>query len=203
MNEIDLDHLGDVWRAQPDPAELERLRRSAETVRSRARWGQAADLWLALLVSAVVLILTLSNPTVETGLVGAAAIALILISTIRQRRLRALELATLSAPTEQMLDQSILRAQTTVRRAWLSLWMMPPGLLLGLGFGAMLDRGEGSGLLERLAQSTNLKILAAVLISLAAAAIATHLIRIRRQARSELERLIQLREAYAAENAAE
>ena len=69
-----------------------------------------------------------------------------LISTIRQRRLRALELATLSAPTEQMLDQSILRAQTTVRRAWLSLWMTPPGLLLGIGFGAVLDRGEGSGL---------------------------------------------------------
>ena len=38
MSEIDLDHLGDVWRAQPDPAEIERLRRSAEAVR-RARAG--------------------------------------------------------------------------------------------------------------------------------------------------------------------
>lgn len=203
MSEIDLDRLGDVWRAQPDPAETERLQRSAEAVRRRARIGQLADVWLALVVSTVVLILMLSNPTAETGLVGGAAIMLILFSTVRQRRLRALELATLGAPTEQMLAQSILRAETTARRAWISLLMIPPGLVLGLGFGAMLDRGQGSGLLQRLAESSTLKILAAVMLSLAVAAICVHFLRIRRQARRELERLIQLRQAYEVENAAE
>ena len=32
MSDFDLDRLGDVWRQQPDPAEMERLRRTAIAV---------------------------------------------------------------------------------------------------------------------------------------------------------------------------
>ena len=203
MTEFDLDHLGDVWRAQPDPAEIERLRRSAEAVRRRARWGQLADSWLALLVSSVVLTLIISNPRIETGLVGGAAILLMLFSTLRPRRMRAAELATLGGSTEHMLDQSILRAEATVKRAGLSLLLIAPGYALGLGFGAMLDRGQGSGLLARLTSQPFVASLAAIFTLIAVAAISAHFIRIRRQARQELERLTQLRRAYEAEGAAE
>ncbi|MGE0178742.1 MAG: hypothetical protein AB7O91_02840 [Sphingomonas sp.] len=203
MSEIDIDRLGDVWRAQPDPAEIARVQRSADAVRRSARFGQLADFWLALVVSAVVLVLILSNPTPETGLVGGAAITLMLFSTMRQRRLRALELATLNAPTEHMIDQSILRAQTTVKRAGMSLVLTAPAMLLGIGFGAVLDKGSGSGLFARLTSNPGLVGLAAIMMATAVIAISLHFLRARSQARQELERLIQLRDAYEAEQAAE
>jgi hypothetical protein len=203
MSEIDLDRLGDVWRAQPEPAEIERLRRGAEAVRRGARFGQVTDFWLALVVSAVVLALIISNPRVETGLVGGATIALLLYNTVRQRRLRALELATLSGSTEHMLDQSIERAQATIRRTQFNLLTTPLGLPLGIGFGMALDRGQGSGMLQRIASEPLIAALATAALLAAIAAICVHLIRLRRRAREELHRLIQMRRAYDAEDAAE
>ena len=44
MTDFDLDRLGDVWRQQPDPAEMERLQRSAAAVSRRARWAQLVDI---------------------------------------------------------------------------------------------------------------------------------------------------------------
>ncbi|MGQ0660616.1 hypothetical protein [Sphingosinicella sp.] len=203
MSEIDLDRLGDVWRAQPDPAEIERLRRSADVVRRRARFGQIADFWLAVLVSGVVLVLIVSNPRVETGLVGGAAILLMLFSTVRQRRLRMIELATLSGSTEHMLDQSIARARATIRRARLNLLTTPLGLPLGIAFGAALDRGQGSGMYQRLTSEPLITALVAITLLVAAATICVYLVRVQREAHRELERLTQLRQAYEAEGAAE
>jgi len=202
VSDIDLDRLGDVWRAQPDPAEIERLRRSAEAVRRRARLGQVADFWLALLVSAVVLVLILSNPTIATGLVGGAAILVMLFSTVRARRLRMLELATLSGSTEHMLEQSIERVRATIRRARLNLLTTPLGLPLGIGLGAALDRGQGSGIYQRLTSEPLIAALVAIVLLVAMVTICTHLIRTRRVARQELEILIRLRQAYEAERTA-
>lgn len=199
MTEIDLDRLGDVWRAQPDPAEIERLRRSAEKVRRRARLGQITDFWLALLVSGVVLALIISNPTVATGLVGGAAILLMLYSTVRQRRLRMLEFATLSGSTENMLDQSISRTRATIRRAWLNLLTTPLGLPLGIALGAALDRGRGSGIYQRVTSEPSIAALVAIVLLVAMAAICAYLVHVLRTSRRELERLIQLRDAYEAE----
>ncbi len=203
MSDIDLDRLGDVWRAQPDPAEIERLRRSAEIVRRRARFGQIADFSLAMLVSVVVLILIISNPTIATGLVGGAVILLMLLNTTRQRRLRMLELATLSGSTEHMLDQSIARVRATIRRARINLLTTPLGLPLGLAFGAALDRGEGSGIYQRLSSEPLIATLVAIALLVAVGTICAHLIRVLRGARRDLEKLVQLRQAYEAEGAAE
>ena len=43
MSDFDLDRLGDVWRQQPDPAEMERLQKSAAAVARRARRAQVVD----------------------------------------------------------------------------------------------------------------------------------------------------------------
>lgn len=203
MSEIDLDRLGDVWRAQSDPAEIERLRRSAAKVRRSALLGQAADVWLALVVSAVVLVLIISNARIETGIAGGAAILFLLFSTVRQRRLRAIELATLNASTEHMLDQSILRVEATIRRAWLSIVLMPFGLLVGLGFGAAVDLGQGSSLLRRVMADSFLKGVVVIGLIVASIAICVHFLRIGRLARQERERLVQMRADYQAESAAE
>lgn len=203
MSEIDLDRLGDVWRAQPDPAEIERLQRSADAVRRSARAGQLADLLLAFVVSAVVLALIISNARIETALAGGAAILLILFSIVRQRRMRALELATLRGSTEHMLDQSIERAQATIRRTRFNLLTTPLGLPLGIAFGAALDRGQGSGMYQRMSAEPLIAALIGIVLLIAAAAICIHLVRAGRRARRELDRLTRLRNAYTAESAAD
>jgi hypothetical protein len=126
-----------------------------------------------------------------------------LFSTVRQRRLRMIELATLSGSTEHMLDQSIERARATIRRARLNLLTTPLGLPLGIAFGAALDRGQGSGMYQRLTSEPLITALVSMTLLVAAATICVYLIRVRRAARQELERLTQLRQAYEAEGAAE
>src|SRR5207237_8830035 len=61
MSDFDLDRLGDVWRQQPDPAEMERLRRTAIAVARRARLGAIVDVLAAVAVAAVVFVLVIIN----------------------------------------------------------------------------------------------------------------------------------------------
>ena len=56
MTDFDLDRLGDVWRQDPDPAEMAALKRTAETVARRARREQIADTGFAAVVSIAVLV---------------------------------------------------------------------------------------------------------------------------------------------------
>ena len=203
MSDFDLDRLGDVWRGQPDPAEIERLQRSADAMRRSARLGQVVDIGLAVVVTGAVMVLIISNARIETALAGGAAILLILFSMVHQRRLRAVELAILSGSTEHMLDQSIERAEATIRRARFNLVTTPLGIPLGIAFGAALDRGQGSGMLQRMSSEPLIAALVGVILTIAVAAICIHLIRISRRARRELERLTRLRNAYTLESAAE
>ncbi len=200
MSEIDLDRLGDVWRAQPDPAEIEQLRHAAEAVQRRARWGQLADFWLALLVSGVILALVIANPELKTGLVGGFVILYLLYGTVRQRRLRAVELQTLTGSTERMLDQSIERAEAAAKRSLISLIGTGPALLLGLGFAAALDRGAGESPLQKLSTIPWVGTVAVPAMVIALAVALLHQLRTNIRSRREIERLKSLRDAYRAEN---
>jgi hypothetical protein len=131
MNEFDLDRLGDVWRQQPAPAELERLRRTAAAVRRRARLAQIVDVGAAIIVGIMVVLLVLSSPKIETVVVGSAAILILLVSQIRARRLRAVELRGLAGTTEAMLDQSIERLEKTLRHQRFSLVAIGPAIVIG------------------------------------------------------------------------
>ena len=131
MTDFDLDRLGDVWRQQPDQAEMERLQRTAAAVARRARWGQVIDAGSALLVAAVVILLVSANPAVDTMLMGAAAILVLLVGHSRQRQLRRIELKSLTGGTEEMLQQSLARIDATVKRARFSLLTLPPAIALG------------------------------------------------------------------------
>lgn len=200
MSEIDLDRLGDVWRAQPDPAEIERLRHAAEAVRRRARWGQLADFWLAIIVACVILALVIANPQLKTALVGGFVIIYMLYSTVRQRRLRAVELKTLTGSTERMLDQSIEQAEATAKRSRMNLIMTGPALLLGLGFAAVLDRAGGPSPLQKLSSIPWVGMFAvpALVVALAVASLYSWRTNIR--SRREVQRLGALRDAYRAED---
>ncbi|HST36489.1 MAG TPA: hypothetical protein VLK25_07665 [Allosphingosinicella sp.] len=199
MSDFDLDRLGDVWRQQPDPAELEALRRSAEAVRRRARWSQLIEVAAALVVAGLVVVLALSNPERDILVAGGAAIVILLYSLIRQRRLREAELHGLTGSAEEMIDQSIFRVEATLKRAKFGAVMMPAGLIFGLSFGYLIDRGSAG---RPMTWYHGQPGLAAIVLALACASlgIATILLfRSMRKSRQELERLTGLREAYRKE----
>ena len=200
MSDFDLDRLGDLWRAQPDPKEMERLQRAAAAAARRARWGQVSDVALAAIVSAAVLALVWTNPTVRTALVGGAAILVMLASTMRQRQLRKVELEGLTGTTEQMLDQSIGRLQAGRKRAVLSLAGLVPGAIVGVAFAATLEGGT-SALWAAWRENENLDLIA---YGLAAAAfvLLVYLAAMLRRNRTDLLRLTSMRDAFRSENEA-
>jgi hypothetical protein len=199
MSEIDLDRLGDVWRAPPDPAEIEQLRRGAEAVRRRARWGQLVDYGLAVLVSGVVLILMVSNPSTATGLLGGAAILLMLHSTVRQRQLRRIEVQELSGPTEEMLNQSIARVEAALKRNKLALFGYLPSLLAGVLFAASIER---TGRTFQIPDIPGVPFLRPAVLIIGVAIIIgapIFFLRQRQKKMAERERLVLLQEAYRQE----
>lgn len=197
MSDFDLDRLGDVWRQQPSAAELEALKRTAETVRRRARWAQLVDTISAVVIAGVVLVLVLANPKVDTLLVGGAAILIVLGGQVRQRRLRQEELKGLAGSVEEMLDQSIVRVGATLKRSHFSLYAFPPAFLMGLAVAAVVTRGADRPLLAEALSGTSLIV--APIVATALAAMAIHLVRAIRRGRAELERLTALRAAYSKE----
>ena len=199
MTDLDLDRLGDVWRQQPDPEEMERLQRTAAAVSRRARWGQVADIGAAIGVASVVILLVLSNPKTETFLIGGAAILVLLGSNIRQRRLRQVELKSLTGGTEAMLDQSILRIETTLKHTRFTLTAIGPSLLVGGLVAASAGVSRGGSILPVLNSIPLLRFMwLGVAIAALAAFIISSVFAIRR-GREELERLTAMREAYREE----
>ena len=199
MSDFDLDRLGDVWRQQPDPAEMERLQRTAAAVARRARFAQFVDAGAALAVSAVVILLVAANPRPNTLAMGGLAIAMLLGSHIRQRKLRQLELKSLTGGTEDMLDQSIARVEATLKRTRYSLFGIGPALLLGWVFMRSVTGEPVRGLLPGFFAQPWVRFLwnGGILVLLAAGAIYFYLTI--RSGRQELDRLTAMRDAFREE----
>jgi len=198
MTDFDLDRLGDVWRQQPDPEEMERLQRTAGAVSRRARWGQVVDIGAAIAVAAVVILLVLSNPRTATVLMGAAAILVLLVSNIRLRKLRQVELRGLTGTTEEMLEQSIDRVASTLRYQIFSLIASGPAVLIGYLAASATQRSVGS-IMSSLSGVPRFGILWAGAWVVAFAGIALFGILSIRRTRGELGRLTAMREAYRQE----
>lgn len=199
MSDFDLDRLGDVWRQQPEPAEMARLQRIAANVSRRARYAQIVDVGAAMLVSAVVILLVLSNPKTETVLMGTAAIMVLLYGNFRQRKIRQVELRSLTGTTEHMLDQSIERVEATIKHSRVSLIGIVPTLIVGLAFAAVAQ-GEAVISLQSAIRSnpTVRSLLFAGAVAVLIGAMVFFYQSIRRN-RRELERLQAMRQAYREE----
>lgn len=200
MTDFDLDRLGDVWRQQPDPAEMARLQKSAADVARRARVTQVTDIAVALVVAAVVVFLVASNPKPGTIALGTAAILVLLGSNIRLRRLRQVELQTLAGSTEDMLDQSIQRLEATLRYRWFTLAAAGPALLIGMMMGA----GSGGSnrlvaLFPRLGEIMKDRFLLEGILAAIFVVLGLLIFRSIVRARRELQRLETMREAYRSE----
>jgi hypothetical protein len=198
MTDFDLERLGDVWRQQPDPAEIARLQLTAAEVSRRARVGRIIDIAAAITVGLVVVLLALANPTTQTLVVGGAAILLLLGFNIRQRKLREIELKSLNGSTENMLDQSIDRLATTLRHNRFSLVAMGPVLLIAVLFASVSQQRSGS-MLEMVREAPMLRLVWSGFTVATIVGIVLFLIFAIRRARRELERLRAMRESYRQE----
>ena len=201
MTDFDLERLGDVWRQQPDPAEMARLQRSASAVARRARLASTIDILGAVAVAAVVIVLVALNPRIQTLAVGAAAILVLLGGNIRLRRLRRIELRGLTGTTETMLDQSIERVETSVRHNRFTLWAMAPALVFGYALAAILIPHRDA-LFGRLGDAALARLLWSGGWVVIALTMALFFARGARRGGRELDRLRKMREAYRQEGEA-
>lgn len=199
MSDFDLDRLGDVWRQQPDPAEMERLQRTAIAVARRARLGAILDICAAVAVAAVVVILVITNPKIQTLVMGSAAILVLLGSNIRLRRLRQVELKQLTGTTEDMLDQSIARVETTRRHHKFTLYSISPVLLGTWIFAATAAPNPGS-IFGSFSETPWFRPISLGTGVAAVVALAVFLIVSLRRGRRELNRLKTMREAFREES---
>ena len=200
MSDFDLERLGDVWRQQPGPAEMEQLQRTAAGVSRRARFAQIFDIGAGIVVSGVVILLVLSNPRTETVVMGAAAILVLLISNIRLRRLRQVELRSLTGSTEDMLNQSIDRVEKTIKYNRFSLFAMGPGLIVGILVAAAALGQRGGSILGGLYDVFALRYLWRGLTIAALLGGVLFITFAIRRGRRELERLVAMRDSYRHEH---
>lgn len=198
MSDLDLDRLGDVWRQQPSASEMADLQRSAETVRRRARWAQRAESAMALTVAILVGLLVVRNPEPGTLAIGGLAILVLLISQVRQRRLRESELKSLAGSSEEMLDQAMERVRQRIKRARFGMLTIGPGILLGLLVARSADRSMAELTSPALLDTETRIIFLVVAAAIIGISVAI-MVRSDRQARRELERLAALRQTYEAE----
>jgi len=199
MSDFDLDRLGDVWRQQPNPAEMARLQRTAIAIARRARLSAILDICAALAVAAVVIVLVLTNPKVETLVMGSAALFVLLWSNIRLRKVREVQLRELAGTTENMLDQSIARVETTLRHHKFTLFATPTVFLIfWVGFTTTAAPRPESMIANLRAipwfRTTLLGGAFAAMVGLAVFLFVSI-----RRGRRELERLQAMREAYRQE----
>lgn len=196
MNEFDLDRLGDVWRQAPDAAEMERLQRSAAAVNRRARFSRIIDIVSNATVAALVIGLVIWNPRSETVLLGVGAILILLYSNFRQRRLREIELRSLTGSTETMLQQSIERVETTLRYNRYTVIMAIPGVVLGWRFATASIGRHGDAAFSAFQQMPLVRMIVQGAAIAALAAFILFMLFAIKRGRRELEKLKAMREAY-------
>src|SRR3546814_19901661 len=82
------------------------------------------DYTLATACVLTIIYLIASTPKLEVMAVGGVALFMLVTGQLRQRRLRQLELKGLTGGTASMIDQSIVRAEATLKRTKSSLLLV-------------------------------------------------------------------------------
>jgi len=200
MTDFDLDRLGDVWRRQPDLAEIEELLRSAGKARRRAQISQIVDAVGAVVAIIVVAAFVILNPRPEFLALGGATMFALLVSNIRLRKLRQVELRGLTGGAEDMIEQSIERVEKTISYQRLCLFALMPVLIAGYSAVSLLADHSGGGLLDSVLGSAPAVRVLGVGAGLGAMAGLTFLLAASlRRARRELGKLCAMRNAYREE----
>jgi hypothetical protein len=187
-----------MWRQDPAPAEVERPRRTAASVSRRARLAQWADTIGAAIASTALITIAVLNRDPRTLAVAVAALGLMLLSVIRNRKLREAEITMLTGATAEMLDQSIERAKATRKRMRFNLAAGPLAIPI---FAFLLStRGPAHGILTtRFHVPPHFVWTVTAVFLVVAVWMMIEYARGFMRSGTELEQLSRLREAYRAE----
>jgi hypothetical protein len=199
MTEFDLDRLGSLWRQDPEPAEIERLRQSARKVSRRARLAQAADAAGTLAVSVSLIIIALVNRRADATAVIGTIIAFLFYSSLRNRKLRELEVKAATGSTQEMLDQAIARGEGVLKRIRANLVASIIALpLMGLLL-LTLEHGPGRNLARRYFEHSHIPLVVDFVILVLVGWIVVQTLVTVRNTRREVRQLRALREAFQTE----
>ena len=197
MTDFDLERLGSLWRTEPEPEGIRELQKSARAASRRARRALVLDFILTGIAVGTVLFILAVNPNVPALIVGGLAVGVAIRGQLRQRRLRRIELQELTGDTESMINGSIARVEATLKRASSGLIVLGPAVLLGLLFGFIVERGGDA--LQIFDPGSWRAIVATILAVFIVLVTLAQLAVTLRRGRRELNRLLELRQAYRLE----
>jgi len=200
MIDRELDDLGGLWRQEPDRAEIEALRRSAARIARRGRMARAIEGGFAGLIAIVALVIVVARPSFDVALMGGTVILILLISQMRQRRLREVELKSLTGSAAEMLDQSIARVDAAIRRNRFGLIGMVPALAVTLVFAHLAERRRGAPIIPYELVPSDWRGIGMLIAVLAVVIVVVRTIQAMRAGRREVERLRDVRRLFADES---
>ncbi|HEV2748364.1 MAG TPA: hypothetical protein VGW34_13830 [Allosphingosinicella sp.] len=200
MTDIDLDKLGTVWRGSLADEQISDLVRSARKVSRRARIGLMLDQVGAALVVLAVLVIVAVDGEADTIFFGSVAILVLVLSQLRQRRYRQIEVRSLTGGTEAMIEQLIERQRASLKRVRFGLWIIGPATVAGVLFASTIGGSAEYEMLSRRIADPQLRIVLMGLATLLITGTAVHLALTIRRYRGEIERLMALRDAYRREH---
>ena len=199
MTDLDLERLGDVWRQRPDQAEMDALQRAAAAASRRARYSWIFNLTMGAAAVGAVIFLALANPRAEVVTIAGGAVLLLIYTSIRQRRLRQVELQGFAGSTEVMLSQLIERTEARLKyNRFLARVAAPMALAIFL-FRTISRAPRTTSIPSALTEALAHPLVLGAIIPGVAAAILVLLIAIRRD-RRKLERLQAMAEIYQRED---
>jgi hypothetical protein len=158
------------------------------------------DYGLAAIAVGIVLLIIGFNPKLEAVLVGTAAVVVAVMSLTGRKRARRIELESLAGDTESMLESSIARVEARLKRSKSGLMVIGPSILLGILFGFIVDQGGGGAALPTIEGEAWRGLVVRGLFIFIVVVTVVQLVLAVRRGRAELDRLIQLREAYRLEH---
>lgn len=197
----DLDDLATLWAEEPPAGERAELIELAQRVSWRATLFHYWDIGLGLAIAAGVLLAILLQPAPVTIAIGLVAAAGLFWSTWKRHLLKKqVELLLRVNERTQLLDVQIRRVTTDLHRALVTLFAMPPAILL---FGMLTHSLDHGGSLAGLGEAVIGKFTDGLLGPALVAAMLTLIVQqaqIARRLRRELRRLRLLSGQYREES---
>jgi hypothetical protein len=196
----DLDDLAALWAEEPAADEQAELVGLAQRVSRRATLFHYWDIGLGVAIAAGVLLAILLQPAPVTIAIGLVAAGGLLWSTWKRHLLKKqIELLLEVNERSHLLDAQIRRVTTDLHRARLSLFAMPPAIVL---FGMLTHSLNRGGSLAGIGQAVVEKFMEGLVGPAVVAAMLTLIVQqaqIARRLRRELIRLEVLRGQYREE----
>ena len=195
MTDPDLIEFAELWQQEPSAEERAEFEAAARRVRRQGRFLAFADVALALVIVAGMILGFLLRPGAHAAIIAGLLIVATIWLSLQRRKVRQMAKTLDTTDRQAFITSSIRNANASLRRIVLSLCFLPTGMLLAVLF--KLNYRSGGRLEHPLTALADWAVSTRGMIVLSGLAIFTAiLIRAWRKTRAELRRLNELKAAY-------